>query len=88
MSQNQDKEHWIKRAMYGFLANQVEAGRKISQECEARERRMEGVPGQGQRIIVSLYNEVWFGTEVWDKDGHDILRAYRVWGSVWGVIRR
>ena len=49
---------------------------------------MEGVPGQGQRIIVSLYNEVWFGTEVWDKDGHDILRAYRVWGSVRGVMRR
>ena len=48
---------------------------------------MEGVPGQGQRITVSLYNEVWFGTEVWDKDGHDILRAYRVWSSVRSVIK-
>ena len=49
---------------------------------------MEGVSGQGQRLTVSLYDRVWFGTEVWDEDGHDILRAYRVWGSVRGVIRR
>ena len=26
-------------------------------------------------------------TEVWDEDGHDILRAYRVWGSVRSVIK-
>ena len=48
---------------------------------------MEGVPGQGQRLTVSLYDKVRFGTEVWDEDGHDILRAYRVWGSVQGVIK-
>ena len=24
--------------------------------------------------------------EVWDEDGHDILQAYRVWGSFRGVI--
>ena len=39
-----------------------------------------------QRLTVSLYGKVWFGTEVWDNDGHDILRAYRVWGSVRSVI--
>ena len=43
---------------------------------------MEGVPGQGQRITVSLYNEVWFGTEVWDEYGHDILEGHRVLKSV------
>ena len=25
--------------------------------------------------------------EVWDEDGHDILRAYRVWGSFRSVIK-
>ena len=48
---------------------------------------MEGVPGQGQRITVTCYNKVWFGREVWNKDVHDILRAYRVWGSVQGFIK-
>ena len=26
-------------------------------------------------------------TEVWDEDGHDILQAYRVWGSFRSVIK-
>ena len=26
-------------------------------------------------------------TEVWDGDGHDILQAYRVWGSFRSVIK-
>ena len=37
-----------------------------------------GVRGGGQRLMVSLHSEVWFGTEVWDEDDHDILQAYRV----------
>ena len=49
--------------------------------------RGRGVQRWGQRLTVSLYDKVWFGTEVWDEDGHDILRAYRVWGSVQGVIK-
>ena len=32
--------------------------------------------------MVSLYNKVWFGTEVWDEYGHDILEGYRVLRSV------
>ena len=45
-----------------------------------------GERGRGQwfRAILRCGLE----TEVWDEDGHDILRAYRVWGSVRGVMRR
>ena len=45
-----------------------------------------GVQRWGQRLTVSLYDKVWFGTEVWDEDGYGILRAYRVWGSFQSVI--
>ena len=37
--------------------------------------------------LVSLYDKVWFGTVVWDKDGYDILRAYMIWSSVRSVIK-
>ena len=46
-----------------------------------------GVQRWGQRLTVLLYDKVWFGTEVRDVDGHEILRAYRVWGSVRSVIK-
>ena len=46
-----------------------------------------GVQGWGQRLTVSLYDKVSFGTEVWDKNGHGILRAYKVWGSVRSVMK-
>ena len=36
------------------------------------------VRGGGQMSMVTLYNRVWFGTEVWDEYGHDILEAHRV----------
>ena len=32
------------------------------------------VRGGGQMSMVTLYNRVWFGTEVWDEYGYDILR--------------
>ena len=44
------------------------------------------VQGGGQRLIVSLYNKVWFGTGVWEEGGHDILQSHRVKGSVWSVV--
>ena len=46
-----------------------------------------GVQGWGKRLTISLYDKLWFGKEVWDEDGHVILRAYRVWGSVRCVIK-
>ena len=40
------------------------------------------VRGGGEMAMVTLYNRVWFGTEVWDEYGHDILEAHRVLWSV------
>ena len=54
-------------------------------ECGKGEER--GVQRWGHRLIVSLYDKVWFGTVVWDKDGYDILRAYMIWSSVRSVIK-
>ena len=61
--------------------------RRFKSRLERGNRRERGVQGWGERLTVSLYDNVWFGTEVWDVDGHDILRAYRVWGSVRSVIK-
>ena len=58
-----------------------------SRDVGAREKERERGSGMGQRLTVSLYDKVWFGIEVWDEDGNDILRAYRVWGSVRSVIK-
>ena len=50
-----------------------------------KERKRRSVMGAKANNL--LYDKIWFGTEVWDEDGHDILRAYRVWGSVRSVIK-
>ena len=36
--------------------------------------------------MVTPYNRVWFGIEVWDEYGYDILEAHRVLSSVCCVI--
>ena len=61
--------------------------RRFESRFGAREREGRGVQEWRERLTVSLYDKVWFGTEVWVVDGHDILRAYRVWGSVRSVIK-
>ena len=45
-------------------------------------RGRKSVLGGGERSMVSLYNKVWFGTEVWDEYGHDILEGHRVLRNV------